>query len=95
LIDKLEALNAGWQEKYGDTAFPPPRLNVGTVTGGDNIYIVPDRCEFQVGIRYAPDQISELLSDVKGATEEICDRADMPGAAALARISHQLIESLL
>jgi acetylornithine deacetylase len=83
LIDKLEALNVDWKGKYRDAAFSPPRLNVGTVTGGDNIYIVPDHSEFQVGIRYAPDQISDLLSDVKGAIDEVCDHADMPGATAL------------
>lgn len=40
---------------------PYPALNVGTVTGGSAINVVPDRCVVELGVRLLPDMSSEVM----------------------------------
>lgn len=79
LIGRLEALNSDWARRYGGGMFDIPRLNVGVVSGGESIYVVPDKCEFWVGVRYTSSQIEALLADVQRTVREVSDEAGMPG----------------
>jgi acetylornithine deacetylase len=80
VINELEGLNAVWRKISKENDFDPPRINIGKIAGGDSIYVVPDRCEFWAGIRYAPGQMAELLNTIKETVRVTCQREDTPSA---------------
>lgn len=72
VIDALDSLAADWARdvRFADLLERPfVVLNVATITGGNAINIVPDRCEIDVGFRPLPgmdeaDLVAELAARV-------------------------------
>ncbi|MBF0486402.1 MAG: ArgE/DapE family deacylase [Candidatus Omnitrophica bacterium] len=63
-----------------------PTVNIGTITGGDKVNMVADRCEFSVDIRYMPktdpkkviSQVKSIISSVTKDYEFIIDDLQLP-----------------
>jgi acetylornithine deacetylase len=47
---------------------PYPALNVGVVSGGSAVNVIPDRCTVQVGIRLLPEMKAEAMTERVRAT---------------------------
>jgi acetylornithine deacetylase len=50
-----------------EPGYLPPRLNVGIIGGGHEVYTTPDRCLVRFSVRYAPKQRSEVVRRVREA----------------------------
>src|SRR5688572_28289081 len=48
-------------ERFPET--PYATLNIGTITGGAAVNVIPDRCEVEIGIRLLPGMSSEETVD--------------------------------
>lgn len=60
-----------WKEKDGVTC------NVGTITGGTGINVVPEKCSFTVDVRFPNAQRQE---QIKAYLQEVADRSFVEGA---------------
>lgn len=61
-----------WKQKEGITC------NVGTITGGTGINVVPEKCSFQVDVRFADGQQQE---QIKQYLQTVADTAYIPGSS--------------
>lgn len=65
---ELEAERPPYGEYFG--AIPFPSLNLGTITGGTAINVVPERCAIELGLRLLPGMSSaEVVERVRQAVE--------------------------
>jgi len=65
VVHSLRALNQRFSTWAAD-AYDPPRLNVGVVHGGHEVYTTPGVCDLEVSVRYAPGQreaVAEAILD--------------------------------
>ncbi len=64
LIGKLGALGEELRQRQ-DSRFDPPfsTLQVGTISGGSALNIVPEHCRFDIEIRHLPDHAPETTFD--------------------------------
>lgn len=60
-----------WKEREGVTC------NVGTITGGTGINVVPETCSFQVDVRFVDEQTRLQISDV---LQQIADKSYVEGS---------------
>lgn len=91
MIAKLDGLSQSLSSGPGDESFAVPHatLSVGPIHGGVALNIVPDRCTFDVELRYLPGDAPErLLAPIRSDAEAIA--ADMKTVAPEAGI--ELVE---
>jgi acetylornithine deacetylase/succinyl-diaminopimelate desuccinylase-like protein len=75
----------GWASVQ-DEAYGPPSLNVGRIAGGEDIFSVPRRCSFEIGLRYAPGTAEGLMAAVRAALAPLGASWDEPTAPLRAEI---------
>jgi acetylornithine deacetylase len=61
VVQSLRALNESYSTWPGGP-YGPPRLNVGIVRGGQEVYTTPGLCTLEVSVRYAPGQRNDVAS---------------------------------
>jgi acetylornithine deacetylase len=91
LIAKLDELSPALAGGPGDETFAVPHatLSVGPIRGGTSLNIVPERCTFDVEVRYPPgDAPQRLLGAIRAHAEAIA--ADMHAVAPEAGV--ELVE---
>ncbi len=52
-----------------DAVYSPPTVNIGRITGGDDIFTTPYGCTLDCGIRYAPVTYQDILSTIEEALQ--------------------------
>jgi acetylornithine deacetylase/succinyl-diaminopimelate desuccinylase-like protein len=57
--------------KWPTSAYAPPRLNVGIINGGHEVYTTPGRCTLDVSVRYEPGQRDDVASAVLDAVTSV------------------------
>ena len=82
LRDALKAERAEASDYFPET--PYPTLNIGRITGGEAVNIVPDRCVIEVGARVLPGTSSkELITRIRATVEGL----DEPGDLAVEEVN--------
>lgn len=59
-----------------EAGYLPPRLNVGMIEGGREVYTTADRCLVRFSVRYAPHQRDEVLGRVHAAVGALAGASD-------------------
>jgi acetylornithine deacetylase/succinyl-diaminopimelate desuccinylase-like protein len=73
VIEVLRTEIVEWLAESRDPLLGRSTLNVGTISGGSKMNIVPDRCDVGVDIRTVPSQKpEELARHIRERLEEVC-----------------------
>jgi acetylornithine deacetylase/succinyl-diaminopimelate desuccinylase-like protein len=78
-VGELEDLNGATFGAMGGKRYPAPRLNVGVIKGGTNVYTVPGECVVEFSVRYAPGERREVLDVVEDRVRRLRGLSDFRG----------------
>lgn len=86
LVSRLEEYQQCLAQEPGDSRFslPTPSINVGRISGGVAVNVVPEWCELELEIRAPPTQgLSRLVDQVRALCDALAYemRSDTPEAA--------------
>jgi succinyl-diaminopimelate desuccinylase len=72
-----------------DTMLGGPTINVGVISGGVKVNVVPDRCTAEIDIRTVPSQTHDkVLAEVRAVVDSV--KAHLPGFKANIRVINDL-----
>jgi acetylornithine deacetylase/succinyl-diaminopimelate desuccinylase-like protein len=69
VVQSLRALNERFST-WAQGPYDPPRLNVGMIRGGHEVYTTPGLCTLDVSVRYAPGQREDVADAFLAAMHE-------------------------
>jgi len=64
LAEILDQALEGWDDP-SDKVYGPPSVNVGRITGGNDIFTTPQECRIEYGVRYAPGAYEKILDHIE------------------------------